>query len=206
MLFKLNPSATTIRWKIKPIIHLLALIPFSLLVYGLVTNQLGVNPVEKMTDETGIWSLRFLLITLAISPLRQLTKMVWLTQLRRMLGLYAFFYGLSHFIVYFLFDQSLSLAYVWEDISERPFITVGFAALCIFVALACTSTNSVRRRMKRTWNRLHQGIYIAGLFILLHYLWLTRADYREPAIYVLIFILLMAFRIYPYLIKTARQN
>lgn len=186
-----NPRPQTVRWRIKPAIHVLSLIPVAYLVYGIFTDNLGANPVEALTEETGIWTLRYLLITLAITPLRKLLGWTWLTQLRRMLGLYAFFYALLHFLVYVVFDQGLSLAYTYEDIVERPFITVGFAALCILLALTLTSTNGWRRRLRAGWNRLHQLVYLAGILVLLHFIWLTRADYLEPAIYTSVFIILM---------------
>lgn len=180
---------------IKPVIHLLALLPFTYLVYGFYKDTLGFNPVELMTHETGIWALRFLLISLFISPLRTLTQQNWLIHFRRMLGLYAFFYALCHFMVYFVFDQGLTLSYVLEDLLLRPYISVGFAALLILFSLACTSTNGIRRRMKRHWNRLHKGVYLAAIGVMLHFFWLTKADYTEPLIYLGIFVFLMAFRL-----------
>ena len=190
-----NPTNATLAWRIKPVIHALALAPFALLVYRLLGGTLGFNPVEDLTRETGIWSLRFLLLCLAITPLRTLTGLYWLTRLRRMLGLYAFFYGLCHFVVYFLWDQSLDLARVLDDILERPYITVGAAALGLMVPLAVTSTRALRRRLRRHWNRLHRLIYPIGGLVLLHYFWLTRADYREPAVYAVIFVLLLGLRL-----------
>lgn len=192
-----NPSPTTLRWKLKPATHLLALLPLAGLVYGIFNENLGVNPVEELTHETGEWSLRFLLLSLVITPLRSLTGLVWLTRFRRVLGLYAFFYALCHFVIYFLLDQSLSLQLVIEDIVERPYITVGFAAFCLFIPLTLTSTAKARRRLKAAWNRLHKLVYVAGILVLLHFLWLTKADYREPLIYVSIFVLLMLARVYP---------
>jgi len=186
-----NPRPQTIRWRIKSSAHILSLIPFVYLVYSIFTDNLGANPVEALTEETGIWALRFLLLTLAITPVRKLLGWTWLTQLRRMIGLYAFFYALLHFLVYIVFDQGLSLSYTYEDIVERPFITVGFAALCILLALALTSTNGWRRRLRAGWNRLHRFVYLVGVLVLLHFIWLTRADYLEPAIYTSIFIILM---------------
>ncbi len=201
-----NPRPKTIRWRIKPLVHLLALIPFTFMIWGIFTDNLGANPVEALTDQTGIWTLRFLLITLAITPLRQLLGWTWLTQLRRMIGLYAFFYALLHFLVYVVFDQGLSFAYTYEDIVERPFITVGFAALCILLTLALTSTNGWRRRLRTRWNQLHQLIYLVGVLVLLHFIWLTRADYLEPGIYTAIFIFLMVPRILNYGKKIASST
>ena len=198
-----NPAAKTIAWTLKPMVHILALTPFVWLLFGLFSNKLGFNPVEELTHETGIWALHFLLLSLAITPLRTITRMVWLTQFRRMLGLYAFFYAFCHFLVYFLWDQSLDLSLVIDDVVERPYITAGFAALCVFMPLAATSTTSIRRRMKRAWNRLHKSVYLAGGLVVLHFLWLTKADYLEPLIYTALFVLLMGFRVYPYLSSKA---
>lgn len=192
-----NPNPATIRWKLKPLGHFLAILPFAWLVYALLSNRLGFNPVEVLTHETGSWALRFLLISLAISPLRRISNMVWLTQFRRMLGLYAFFYALCHFLIYFLWDQNLDMSFVLEDLSERPYITVGFTALCLLIPLALTSTARMQRQMKQNWKALHKLVYLAAGCVLLHFLWLTKADYREPVIYTLIFFLLMGFRVYP---------
>lgn len=189
-----TPSARTISWCLKPLLHLASLIPATWLTIALFTNRLGFNPVEELTHETGIWAFRFLLISLAITPFRSLARMVWLTRFRRMFGLYAFFYAFCHFLVYFLWDQGLDLNLVIDDVIERPYITVGFAALCIFIPLAMTSTTYARRKMKRAWNRLHKLVYVAGAFVALHFLWLTKADYLEPVIYLVIFLLLMLFR------------
>lgn len=197
-----TPSPAVIHYYLKPLMHTLALTPFALLVYGLVANKLGFNPVEELTHQTGIWSLRFLLISLAITPLRSISKIAWLTQFRRMHGLYAFFYALCHFTVYFLWDLGLEFSLVIEDVIERPYISVGFAALCLLLPLALTSTTKMRRRMKRTWGKLHRLVYLIGLLVTLHFLWLTKADYREPLIYLSIFTFLMLFRLYPYVKKT----
>jgi len=194
-------NALVIKGIIKPIIHILALLPFILLCYQFFTNELGFNPVENLTHQTGDWALRLLLITLAITPIRTVTKQYWLTQLRRMLGLYAFFYALCHFIVYFIWDQGLTLKYVLDDVVNRPYISVGFAALIILTLLALTSPNSIRRSMKRHWNRLHKLVYVAAALTVLHFLWLTKADYQEPLIYLAIFVFLMLFRLHHFVRK-----
>ncbi len=190
-----SPSPATIRWRLKPGVHLLLIAPCAGLLYRLFTGELGINPVEELTHETGEWSLRLLLATLAVTPLRSLTGMVWLTQFRRMLGLYCFLYAVCHFIVYFLLDQNLSLILVFEDVLERPYITVGFTAFCVLIPLALTSTRKARVRLKQLWNRLHQLIYLVGGLALLHFFWLTKADYRSPLVYLMIFALLMLPRI-----------
>ncbi len=201
MSIKWNPSSRVISWVLKPALHVISLIPAAWLVFGLITNRLGFNPVEELIHETGIWAFRFLLISLAITPLRAVIKIVWLTQFRRMLGLYALFYAVCHFMIYFLWDQSLDLSLVIEDIVERPYLTVGFAALCIFIPLALTSTAYARRKMKRAWSSLHKLVYVSGVLVALHFLWLTKADYLEPIIYTTVFLALMLFRVLPYLKK-----
>lgn len=190
-----SPSISLERRLLKPAIFLLCLLPSVLLTWGLVRSELGFNPVETLTHETGQWGIRFLLATLAITPLRTLTGMVWLTRYRRMLGLFAFYYACLHFFVYFLWDQSLNLNYVFEDVLDRPYITLGFAALCLIIPLAITSTNKLRRKLGRRWNLLHRTVYaVAGLTVL-HYIWLTKADYLEPGIYAALFLVLMGFRL-----------
>jgi len=192
-----SPTLKIERWVLKPSVFLVSLIPAGCLLYGLLNSKLGFNPVEAVTHETGIWALRFMMISLAISPLRTLTNMIWLTRFRRMVSLYAFFYAILHFCVYFWWDQSLNIEYVLDDVLERPYITVGFAALCLMVPLAITSLNRIRRRMKQKWNTLHKLVYPIGLLTVLHFIWLVKADYQEAIIYAVIFAVLMAFRFVP---------
>ena len=198
------PTPKIERWLLTPAVFIACLTPFILLVIGLFTSNLGFNPVEYLTHETGQWGLRFLLITLAITPLRTLTKMTWLTRFRRMFGLYAFFYVLMHFLIYFLWDQSLEIVRVIEDVVDRPYITLGFASLCLMIPLALTSTNWARRKLRRRWNQLHKLVYPLTLLAVLHFVWLVKADYGEVTIYALIFVLLMLFRIIP--IKNLAQR
>ena len=178
----------------KLLIFLLCLVPLLLLLWDAVQQQLGANPVEALLHRSGDWSIRLLLITLAISPLRKITGWGWLLRFRRMLGLYAFFYALLHFTVYLWLDRGLSWMEIGVDILERPYITLGFAALLILLALAVTSTRGMMRRLGRRWTALHRWVYAAGLFGAVHYLWLVKADYREPGLYMAIFLILMLFR------------
>ena len=191
-----SPSPQVEKWLLKPVAHLLCISPAIWLLVRLLTNKLGFNPVEDLTHETGIWSIRILLLSLAVTPLRNLTRAIWLTRFRRLLGLYAFVYAVLHFLVYFVWDQGLDLSLVLEDILERPYITVGFAALCLLLPLAITSTNNARRRLKRTWNRLHKLVYLIGGLAVLHFLWLTKADYREPLVYAVLFAGLILIRLF----------
>ena len=173
-----------------------ALAPFTALVVTGATGGLGANPVEAITHTTGEWTLRLLLATLAITPLRHVTGWVSLTRLRRMVGLFAFFYLVLHFATYAVLDASLDLAYVVEDVADRLYITVGFAAFVMLVPLAATSTNAMVRRLgPLRWRRLHRLVYAAGVCGVLHHLWLVKADLREPLIYAGILTVLLAARL-----------
>ena len=173
-----------------------ALAPFTALAFSGFTGGLGANPVEAITHTTGEWTLRLLLATLAITPLRHLTGWVWLTRLRRMIGLFAFFYLALHFTTYAVLDASLDLAYVVEDVADRLYITVGFAAFVMLVPLAATSTNAMVRRLgPLRWRRLHRLVYAAGICGVLHYLWLVKADLRDPLVYAGILAVLLAARL-----------
>ena len=141
----------------KPIVFLLCLVPALLVVtdaFG-ITGTLGANPIEAILDRFGTWGIRFIMIALAVTPLRRITGWAWLTRFRRMLGLFAFFYVLMHFLTYLILDQGLLMSAIIEDIVERPFITIGFAALLLLLALAITSTNGMRRRMGKRWQQMH---------------------------------------------------
>ena len=178
-----------------------ALVPFAALVFAGLTGGLGANPVETITHTTGEWTLRLLLATLAITPLRHATGWVWLTRLRRMVGLFAFFYLTLHFATYAVLDASLDLAYVVEDVADRLYITAGFAAFVMLVPLAATSTNAMVRRLgPLRWRRLHRLVYAAGICGVLHYLWLVKADLREPLVHAGILAVLLAARL-PVVVK-----
>ena len=183
---------------LKPVLFVAALIPFGALVYGLFTDGLGANPVETITHESGEWTLRLLLLTLLVTPLRRATGLAWLVRLRRMLGLFAFFYLMVHFATYAVLDAGLDLEYVVEDVLDRPYITVGFATLCALVPLAATSTDAMIRRLGGArWRRLHRLAYFAGAGGVLHFLWLawSKSDLREPLIYAAILAALLIARI-----------
>ena len=157
-----SPGLRIIRRVLKPAVHLLALLPFGLLLWGFYNNTLGVNPVESMTFTTGDWGFRLLLITLSVTPLAKITASPWLVHFRRMLGLYCFFYALMHFSIYLVFDLSLDFAFLVEDIVERPYITVGFSCFVVLSSLAVTSPMGIRRKMKDKWQKLHRLVYLAG--------------------------------------------
>jgi len=192
----LNPSDKTIAFVIKPILFTACLVPFIALVIGAVNNTLGTNPVETMTHETGEWTLRFLLLTLMITPLRRLSGKSWVIKLRRMLGLYAFFYACLHFITYIWLDQYFDWMEIIRDIPKRPFITVGFAAFVLLIPLAVTSNNKMMRRLKKNWVKLHKLVYVIAVLGVLHFLWLVKADTLEPLIYASILLVLLGYRAY----------
>ena len=165
------PSDKTVRLRIKPLLFILCLVPFTVLIVGAINDSLGVNPVEKLTHETGEWTLRLLLLTLSITPLRRLTGHAWLIKLRRMLGLFTFFYACLHFTTYILLDQFFDWQEILIDIPKRPFITVGFAAFVLLIPLALTSTNKMMKRLKKKWVQLHKLIYVIAVLGCLHFLW-----------------------------------
>jgi len=191
---KINPADRTIRFYIKPAVFLLCLVPLLELVWQGFFGSLGTNPVETITHATGDWTLRFLMITLSITPLRRLTGNHWLIRLRRLFGLYAFFYALLHFVTYIWFDQYFDWMEIAKDIPKRPFITVGFTAFVLLLPLAFTSTNAMMRRLKKNWQRLHKLVYLIALLGVLHFLWLVKADILEPSIYGAVLIVLLGYR------------
>lgn len=179
----------------KIIIFLLALVPLARLVYGALTNNLGVNPVEFMTRNTGDWAMYFLLFTLAITPVRKITQWTWLIKFRRMLGLYVFFYACLHFLTFIWFEHFFNISDIIQDIIKRPFITIGFISLILLIPLAVTSNQAMIRRLKRNWQKLHRLIYPISLLVMLHYFMMIKADYKEALIYLLILLILLAFRL-----------
>ncbi len=179
----------------RPLLHTLCLLPFAALVWGVFADTLGANPVERLTHETGDWALRLLLVTLAMSPLRQWTGQAAFIRFRRMLGLYVFFYVCCHFSIWLVFDHGFDLGAMFEDIVERPYITLGFSALVLLVPLAVTSNQASIRRLGRRWRTLHQLVYGVVVLAILHFIWLVKADYLEPGIYAIIAIFLLLHRI-----------
>ena len=181
---------------LKPAIFVLALVPLALLVWNALHDGLGANPVEAITFETGKWGLRFVLITLCVTPLRRITGWQVLVRLRRMLGLFAFFYICLHFLIYLVLDAFFDLRYILDDITDRTYITLGFTSFLLLIALATTSTDAMVRRLGgRRWRRLHKLAYVAAAGGVLHFLWLVKADLREPLIYLGILLLLFLARI-----------
>ncbi|MEN8175372.1 MAG: protein-methionine-sulfoxide reductase heme-binding subunit MsrQ [Pseudomonadota bacterium] len=185
------------RWLVKPLVFLLCLVPAYGLVVDILANNLGANPIENLTHRTGDWTLRLLLVTLAITPLRRLSGWTWPLRLRRMLGLFAFFYALCHFSIYFWLDQQLVWPDIVEDVIERPYITVGFTAFLLLIPLAVTSTRGMMRRLGKRWKQLHQLVYVAAALGILHFLWLVKADSFEPLIYAGVLAMLLICRRWP---------
>jgi len=180
----------------KSVLWLLCLTPAFLLVWKGFHNGLGANPVEFITHATGNWTLRFVLITLSITPLRRLLKQPQLTRFRRLFGLFAFFYGCLHFLTWFWLDKSLVFGEMWKDVLKRPFITVGFLGFVCMIPLAVTSTAGwIRRLGGRNWQRLHKLVYLTGAAGVVHYYWLVKSDVRLPVMYGAILAVLMAFRL-----------
>ena len=181
----------------KPLVFIACLVPLALVVgdaFG-ITGSLGANPVEEILDRFGNWGLRFIMITLAVTPLRQLTGWNWLVRFRRMLGLFTFFYVFLHFLTWLILDQGLLLTAIVEDIIKRPFITIGVVALLLLLALAVTSTNGMRRRLGRRWQTLHNSVYVIGVLGVWHFWWQVKLDTAEPLVYAVILTVLLGWRL-----------
>jgi sulfoxide reductase heme-binding subunit YedZ len=202
-----------LRLIVKPLVFVAALGPVAWLTWAGLTGNLSVNPLSDLTNETGVWALRFLCVSIAITPLRRLTGWNWVIRFRRMIGLYAFFYGTLHFLVYTIADRFAGLdfpdgivssttvrklaASVGEDIYKRPFITIGFTTLMLLLPLAVTSTAGwIRRLGGKRWNALHRLVYVAAMTAVIHYYWLVKADVSRPIIYAAIVAVLLGFRAY----------
>ena len=182
---------------LKPIVFLLALAPALYLAYATYAHMLGANPIDQITKETGTWTLRFLVLALAITPLRKWTGWNPLIKYRRMIGLFAFFYGTLHFLTYIWLDQFFDVNDILKDIVKRPFITVGFLAFVLMVPLALTSTAGwIRRLGGRRWNLLHRLVYFSAIAGVVHYYWLVKADVSRPLSYGAIVAVLLAARVW----------
>lgn len=205
-------SSQVIRWIVKPAVFLAALGPLAWIIWAISTGNLSPNPLSDVTNETGIWALRFLCITLAITPFRRITGWNALIRFRRMTGLFAFFYGSCHFLIYVIADRFAALDFpdgivawttvtnlaksVAEDIYKRPFITIGFTTLMLMLPLAVTSTAGwIRRLGGKRWQALHRLIYAAAIAGVIHYWWLVKADVRSPQRYALVVGVLLVFRL-----------
>ncbi len=191
----------------KPVVFAACLVPLGLLAWRAFTGGLGANPIEAITHATGDWTLRFLLITLAITPLRRLLRWNRVIGFRRMLGLFAFFYGVLHLFTYLWLDKFFAWADILHDIPKRPFITVGVAAFTLMVPLALTSTaGAIRRLGGRRWRALHRLIYASAILGVVHYWWLVKADVTRPATYGCILIVLFTARAWFAAEKTLQRS
>jgi methionine sulfoxide reductase heme-binding subunit len=187
-------SARQLKWT-KAAVFALCLIPLGRLIWAGTHHGLGANPIEYITRSTGWWTLTFLLITLSVTPVRRLTQSSWLLRLRRMLGLFAFFYVCLHFTTYIWLDQFFDVKSMLKDIVKRPFITVGFTAFMLLIPLAATSTNAMVRRLgARRWQLLHRLVYLIAVLGVLHYWWLVKKDITEPVLFAALLGLLFLLR------------
>ncbi|HEY0322086.1 MAG TPA: protein-methionine-sulfoxide reductase heme-binding subunit MsrQ [Pyrinomonadaceae bacterium] len=181
----------------KAVVFINSLVPLALLGWDAAHKNLGANPLEYVTRTTGMLTLIFLMLSLAVTPLRKITGWNWLGMNRRVLGLYAFFYGALHFLTYIWFDRFFNFKSAVGDVVQRPFIAIGFASFLIMVPLAITSTNKMVKRLGgKRWNRLHKTVYVAGALGALHYWMLVKSDTRIPLTFAFVLALLLGYRIY----------
>ena len=178
----------------KPSIFFLSLIPFLLILYKIIFNKLGPEPVKEITHFTGEWTLLFIIFTLSMSPLKKITKLnIWIS-FRRMLGLFLFFYATLHMLTYVAIDYRLDFQSISKDILTKKFIFVGFAAWILLLPLAFTSSKKVMIYLKDKWKKLHRLIYIISILGIIHFIWLVKKDLTEPLIYAAIVVILLLFR------------
>lgn len=197
-------SLLTNKWTKVPV-FLVCLVPLGDLVWRYFTHNLGANPVEFVQHATGDWTLRFLVITLCITPLRKLLKLPELIRFRRMLGLFAFFYVCLHFLTYIGPDQSFDLSAMWKDVAKRPFITMGFTGFLLLIPLALTSTKGwIRRLGGRRWQTIHRAIYISAACGVIHYYWLVKSAVLRPLTYGAIVGVLLAWRLVDRLMRPGK--
>ena len=191
---------------IKPLVFIVCLLPaLRLLVDGL-RSQLGANPIEMVTHETGDWIMIFLMITLAITPLRRITGLNALISFRRMLGLFAFFYGTLHFLTYIWLDKFFDLHEIVKDVYKRPFITAGFTGFVLMIPLAITSTKGWIRRLGKRWALLHRLIYVSAIAGVIHYIWLVKKDEAKPFFWAFILSILLLWRVGAWIAKRSKAS
>ncbi len=201
----MQPKSEQIKW-IKVAAFVACLVPLGHLVWQGFRNRLGANPVEYITHSTGWWTLAFVLITLCVTPLRRIAGQPWLLRLRRMLGLFAFFYATLHFVTYIWLDQAFDWKDIVKDIGKRPFIMLGFAAFVLLIPLAVTSTNKMVKRLgARRWKWLHRLIYGLSALGVAHFWWLVKKDTTEPFAFAVLLAALLIVRLL-YLLRQQRQS
>ena len=184
----------TVVGTLRRVVFAVALVPAAVLVYGAFTNGLTANPIDYITDTTGLTALSLLLMTLTITPLRRLTGRNELIRLRRMLGLLAFFYACLHVSTWFVLDWFFDFASMASDVVERPFITLGMTTFLLLLPLAVTSTAGMIRRLGKRWQQLHRLVYVAAITAVIHFWWVVKADFREPRLFALALSVLLGFR------------
>ena len=179
----------------KPSVFILSTVPFIIIVYKIFLNKLGPEPIKQITHHTGEWTLLFIIFTLAMSPLKQITNMnIWIS-IRRMLGLFVFFYASLHMLTYVGLDYRFDINEISKDILTKRFIFVGFAAWLLLIPLALTSSKKMMNILKHYWKKIHRLIYLIALLGVTHFIWLVKKDITEPLIYLLIILFLLAFRV-----------
>ena len=190
---------------IKALLFALALLPLIRLIYLGINDHLSANPVEFVERSTGTWALSILLITLAITPLKRITGIAWLLPMRRMLGLFMFFYACLHLTAYLWLDHSFYWPDIAKDIIKHPYVLVGFTAFLLTIPLAVTSNNRMIKKLKTRWKKLHKLVYVIAILGVVHYWWLVKKDLTEPIIYALVLAMLLGIRLY-YLVKRVLPN
>lgn len=188
---------------LKFLIYVACLMPLSWLFYAALNDQLGANPIEVVTRRLGEWGLQLLLVTLCMTPLRDILKQPWPIQIRRLLGLFAFFYVIVHFITYLWLDQFFDWPEIWKDILKRPFITFGMLSVLGLLPLALTSNRFSQRRLGGRWRKLHQLIYPIAILAVLHFYWLVKADILRPVVLSLCLFMLLLYRFVKFQRKAA---
>lgn len=197
---------TRVTW-LKVVIFPLCLLPLALLFWKAAHSNLGANPIEAITHSTGDWTIRFLLVTLAVTPLRKLTRQPWLIRFRRMFGLFAFFYGCLHFLTYIWLDQGFDIHSMAKDVYKRPFITLGFTAFVLLIPLAVTSTRKMIQRLGgRRWQWLHRLIYLTAVAAIVHFTWAMKKDIHRPIEYGVILGVLLGYRVTAWAAGLAAQR
>lgn len=191
---------------IKVCVFLLSLLPFILLFKAAIQDQLGANPVQALHYGFGDWTLRFLCIGLALTPYKKMTGQSWPVRFRRMVGLFAFFYASLHFLVFIVLDLSCSWEAFKDEVPKSPYILMGLLTFFLMIPLAITSTKAMQRRLGANWRKLHRLVYVIAITALIHYFWLTKADYSQPLVYALIIFLLLAYRALRFFLKKSNKS
>jgi len=185
---------TAARW-LKPVVFVACMLPLCYLLWLVVSGGAGANPIEFIEQNSGEWSLRFLLLSLCMTPLAEISKSLQPIKVRRMIGLFAFFYVFLHVLAYAVLDQQLNMQDIVEDVFKRPFITAGFFAFLLLIPLAITSNRFMVTKLKSRWKPLHRVVYIASVAAILHYIWLAKGERIEPLVYLMVLLVLLGYRV-----------